>query len=102
MSLNFTRAGAWHIAAHLNPIVGFVSVMSWFRGSAVDWRREVRIRELRLRVSRAFVARDEAGVRLAARELFAECDKRSPRAQARLERRVLDSLDPHARAALEK
>ena len=82
--------------------VRLVSVASAIRGWAVDRKREARIRELRARISAAFAVRDELSVRHLAREMFAECDARSERVKARMERRLLDSLDPHARQVLGK
>lgn len=79
-----------------------VSVVSAIRDWTVDRQRERRIRELRARISAAFAVRDELSVRHLAREMFAECDARSERQKLRMERRLLDSLDPHARQVLGK
>jgi hypothetical protein len=67
-----------------------------------DWRRERRIRALRLAVSAAYATGCKATLRRAAHALFAECDARSAGQVARMERRLFDSLDPHARAVLER
>jgi hypothetical protein len=62
-----------------------------------DWKRERRIRALRLAFTAAYATGCKATIRTAAHALFAECDQRSEAQKQRMERAVLASLDPHAR-----
>jgi len=59
-----------------------------------DWRRERRIRALRARVVSACDAGENDRACRLARELFAECDARSPAQLARMEQ----ARDPHEQA----
>jgi 5-carboxymethyl-2-hydroxymuconate isomerase len=68
----------------------------------VDWRRERRIRVLRAAVSDAYATGCKATLRAAAHALFAECDARSEAQKQRMERRILERMDPHARAVFER
>lgn len=75
--------------------------MSLFQRIA-DWRRERRIRALRVEIADACIAHDtEARDRLC-RALFAECDQRSEGQKRRMTDRFIASLDPHARAVFQK
>jgi hypothetical protein len=67
-----------------------------------DWCRERRIRAIRLQIRDAYEAADKPAICRLAHALFAECDARSAGQVARMERRLFDSLDPHARAVLER
>ena len=67
-----------------------------------DRKREQRIRDLRFDLSVAHICGHFGTVNRIAKEMFAECDARSPRQVARMEKRFLESLDPHARAAIGK
>jgi hypothetical protein len=67
-----------------------------------DWRRERRIGHLRAAVSAAYATRDTEAVRTAASALFAECDRRSEAQKQRMERQVLDRMDPRARAIFDR
>lgn len=98
----FGFANRRDIGAGANLISRVVSVASRFRDWKADRRREVRIRDLRTRMSVAFAARDHISVAHLGRLMFAECDARSPRAVARLERRCLAAMDEHMREALGK
>jgi hypothetical protein len=68
----------------------------------VDWRREGRIRALRIDFTAAYESGCKQAIRRAAHALFAECDARSPGQVARMERALLDRMDPHARAVFER
>jgi hypothetical protein len=67
-----------------------------------DWRRERRIRTLRVAVADAYATGCKATLRTAAHALFAECDARSEAQKQRMERRILDRMDPHARAVFDR
>jgi hypothetical protein len=67
-----------------------------------DWRRERHIRALRVRISDAFDAGEKDRGWQLARQLFAECDKRSAKQIARMEQAALDRIDPHARAVFDR
>lgn len=95
-------ASRWAHFPPFQPIGWIVSVMSRIYGWTVDRRREVRIRDLRLRMSVAYAVRDHLSVAAIGREMFAECDARSPAQVRRMEKRLFDSLDPHARAVFER
>jgi hypothetical protein len=88
----------------LNPVNYQVLriVFGVVRQRIADWRRERRIHAIRQHIRDAYEAGDKTGVTRHAHALFAECDARSAGQVARMERRLLDSLDPHARAVLER
>jgi flagellar biosynthesis/type III secretory pathway protein FliH len=67
-----------------------------------DWRRERRIGALREQIRAAYEAGDKTGVTRHAHAMFAECDARSEAQKQRMERRILDRMDPHARAVFER
>jgi hypothetical protein len=100
MTIFSTLAKFRPITPHLYLRKRLVSVASWICGWAVDRQREVRISDLQHRIRIAFANRDEARVRTLARDMFAECDARSPRQKARMERRALRLMDEHARVGL--
>ena len=89
-----------------NHATGDVSVTSQFWGFVTglwtDWRREVRIRELRFDISVAHAYGRTHDVRRIAERVFAECDARSPRQVARMEKRILDRMDAHSRVVFER
>jgi HPt (histidine-containing phosphotransfer) domain-containing protein len=77
-------------------------MLNALRQRLADYFRERRIHAIRQQIRDAYEAGDKAGVTRHAHALLAECDARSPGEVARMERRLLDSLDPHARAVLER
>ena len=106
MSLFLSPANRRDTRAGANPTSGDVSVTSRFwtfvTGPWTDHRRELRIRDLRVRMQVAFDTRDHISVQHLGRELFAECDARSPRQVARMEKRIIDRMDASSRALFEK
>lgn len=102
MSLNFASRVLRRGRPQFHPIRACVSVASWLRDWTADRQREVRISDLQHRIRLAFAARNERRVRELAHEMFAECDARSDRQKARMERRIRNSLDPHARAVFDR
>jgi hypothetical protein len=94
------RAIARLATSPFQPIGWIVGVMSKAHGWTVDRRREVRIRDLRIRMQVAYNVRDLASVANLGRQIFAECDARSPAQFARMERRALAAMDEHMREAL--
>lgn len=77
-------------------------MLNALRERLADYRRERRIRALRLAVDRAHRNHDAERMKAIARDLFAECDQRSEAQKQRMERAVLRCMDPHARAIYER
>lgn len=96
------RVAARLAASPFQPMGWIVGVTSRIYGWTVDRRREARIRDLRLRMQVAYNVRDHVSVANIGRQLFAECDARSPAQFARMERRALSAMDEHMREALGK
>jgi hypothetical protein len=104
--LIFSLANHKAIGSAVDSVMRVVKVASqvpeYAREVLSDRAREVRIRDLRLRMQVSYNARDHLSVAHLGRKLFAECDARSARQCARMTRRRIAAMDEHMREALGK